>query len=130
MLFFILSAPTIIAQEPVYLYRDDIVGRWIEYKRVVDGVEKMSGEHPDTYIFRDNGVFHKGEAAEGVIVFNITGRYQIEDNRIKITYVNYLLNKTNRRPITLELDVLSISDEGMIATILGSTPESKIYFRR
>lgn len=118
------------AQEPVFLYRDDIVGRWTEYKRVVDSMEKTVGEYPDTYIFRENGVFHKGEAAEGVIVFNITGRYQVDGNRIKITYVNYLLNKASRKTTTLELEVLSISDEGLIVRILASTPECKIYFKR
>lgn len=94
--------------------KENIVGRWIEVERTEGEKTKPAGEFPDTYIFRDNMVFHKGEAAEGVIVFNITGKYEVEGNFITIYYNNYLLDRLNRlKPKKIHFKVLSVSGDGM-----------------
>lgn len=94
--------------------KENIVGRWVEAERTEGEKTKPAGEFPDTYIFRDNMVFHKGEAAEGVIVFNITGKYEIEGDLITIYYNNYLLNKANRlKPKKIQFKILSVSDDEM-----------------
>lgn len=94
--------------------KENIVGRWVEAERTEGEKTKPAGEFPDTYIFRDNMVFHKGEAAEGVIVFNITGKYEMEGDLITIYYNNYLLNKANRlKPKKIQFKILSVSDDEM-----------------
>lgn len=94
--------------------KENIVGRWVEAERTEGEKTKPAGEFPDTYIFRDNMVFHKGEAAEGVIVFNITGKYEMEGDFITIYYNNYLLNKANRlKPKKIQFKILSVSDDEM-----------------
>ncbi|MDR1503248.1 MAG: hypothetical protein LBT43_12435 [Prevotella sp.] len=94
--------------------KENIVGRWVEAERTEGEKTKPAGEFPDTYIFRGNMVFHKGEAAEGVIVFNITGKYEMEGDFITIYYNNYLLNKANRlKPKKIQFKILSVSDDEM-----------------
>lgn len=96
----------------------NIVGRWVEAERTEGEKTKPAGEFPDTYIFRDNMVFHKGEAAEGVIVFNITGKYEMEGDFITIYYNNYLLNKANRlKPKKIQFKILSVSDDEMYVMV-------------
>lgn len=75
----------------------DIVGRWIEIKRIVgDSIQNFT-EHQDTYVFRSNQIFHKGEAAEGVIIFNITGKYSVKGDTISIIYKDYLNRMSSRQ---------------------------------
>lgn len=98
--------------------KENIVGRWVEAERTEVEKTKPAGEFPDTYIFRDNMVFHKGEAAEGVIVFNITGKYEMEGDLITIYYNNYLLNKANRlKPKKIQFKILSVSDDEMYVMV-------------
>lgn len=98
--------------------KENIVGRWVEAERTEGEKTKPAGEFPDTYIFRDNMVFHKGEAAEGVIVFNITGKYEMEGDIITIYYNNYLLNKANRlKPKKIQFKILSVSDDEMYVMV-------------
>ncbi|EGK00740.1 MULTISPECIES: hypothetical protein [Dysgonomonas] len=98
--------------------KENIVGRWVEAERTEGEKTKPAGEFPDTYIFRDNMVFHKGEAAEGVIVFNITGKYEMEGDFITIYYNNYLLNKANRlKPKKIQFKILSVSDDEMYVMV-------------
>lgn len=98
--------------------KENIVGRWVEAERTEGEKTKPAGEFPDTYIFRDNMVFHKGEAAEGVIVFNITGKYEMEGDLITIYYNNYLLNKANRlKPKKIQFKILSVSDDEMYVMV-------------
>ena len=98
--------------------KENIVGRWVEAERTEGEKTKPAGEFPDTYIFRDNMVFHKGEAAEGVIVFNITGKYEMEGDFITVYYNNYLLNKANRlKPKKIQFKILSVSDDEMYVMV-------------
>lgn len=98
--------------------KENIVGRWVEAERTEGEKTKPAGEFPDTYIFRDNMVFHKGEAAEGVIVFNITGKYEMEGDFITIYYNNYLLNNANRlKPKKIQFKILSVSDDEMYVMV-------------
>jgi hypothetical protein len=109
--------PIMKSQDGLSLQKEDIAGRWVERKRM-EGNSIKQVEFPDTYIFRDNMVFHKGEAADGVIVFNITGRYTIDADSIVIYYNNYLLNRVNRqKPKKMQLKALSVSRGEMLVLI-------------
>ena len=111
--------------------KENVVGRWIEVERTEGEKTKAAGEFPDTYIFRDNMVFHKGEAAEGVIVFNITGKYEMEGDFITIYYNNYLLNRANRmKPKKILFKVLSVSDDEMHIVVKDYDYEYKMLLNR
>lgn len=129
--FLLVFFQTLKSQESIPLYRDDVVGRWVEQKRIEGDKVTESGEYADTYIFRDTGVFHKGEASEGVILFNITGRYKIEDDTISILYADYLKNKEARKEFEVLLfKVLSISDDSMSVSVTDGNKEYKMILKR
>ncbi|MBK5721929.1 hypothetical protein JGH11_13700 [Dysgonomonas sp. Marseille-P4677] len=131
LLFLLAFSQLLRSQESISLYRDDIVGRWIEQKRIEGDKEIVAGEYPDTYIFRDTGVFHKGEASEGVILFNITGRYKIENDIISIIYADYLQDMDKRKePKLLSFKVLSISDEGMLVSVTDYEKKYRMILKR
>lgn len=111
-LFFCSFSLFIKSQDKVSISKEDIAGRWMEFKRIEgDNITEIR-EHPDTYIFRDNMVFHKGEAAEGVIIFNITGRYTVEGNLITIFYKDYLKKNASAEDFKkLVLEVLSLNED-------------------
>lgn len=89
-----------------------ITGRWMESKRIDgDSIVEIT-EHPDTYIFRENMIFHKGEAAEGIIVFNITGRYTVAENRITVFYKDYLKKGADKEDAKkLIFEILYINED-------------------
>lgn len=132
ILFSLLAISQYIkSQDTIPLYRDDIVGRWVEQMRIEGNVETQAMEYPDTYIFRDNGVFHKGEAAEGIIIFNITGRYKIEGDTISILYADYLQDRQRRaEQKELLFKVLSLSDEGLCVAVTDGNRKYKMILKR
>ena len=113
ILFF--SIPTIVkSQDSIPSLKERIVGRWIETSRIEGENVKTINEYADTYIFKDNMVFHKGEASEGVILFNIAGRYMVENNDIVIYYRDYMQkNASNKKAIKLVFKVLTLSENKM-----------------
>ena len=134
IIFFISFAQLTKSQDSLStpsLEKENIVGRWIEVERTEGNSTKQIGEFPDTYIFRDNMVFHKGEAAEGVIVFNITGKYDVEGDSITVYYNNYLLNKANRvKPKKIQFKVLSITEKEMLVLVKDYDYEYKMLLNK
>ncbi|MFV0419259.1 MAG: hypothetical protein ACK5KT_11085 [Dysgonomonas sp.] len=118
-LFFCSFSLFIKSQDKISVQQEDISGRWMENKHIEgDNVIEIA-EHPDTYIFRDNMVFHKGEAAEGVIIFNITGRYTLEGNLITIYYKDYLKkNASAEKAKKLVFEVLSLNEDKTEMSVL------------
>jgi len=111
----VFSIPTIVrSQDSIPSLKERIVGRWIETSRIEGENVKTINEYADTYIFKDNMVFHKGEASEGVILFNIAGRYMVENNDIVIYYRDYMQkNASNKKAIKLVFKVLTLSENKM-----------------
>lgn len=129
--FLILFIQNLKSQESVPLYRDDIVGRWTEQKRIEGDLITEVGDYPDTYIFRDTGVYHKGEATEGVILFNIAGRYKIEGDTISILCADYLQNKGGKTEFhTLLFKVLSVSDQNMTVSVTDGDRKYEMILKR
>lgn len=60
--------------------KGDIAGRWVEVKETDKPRQYSETEYPYIYIFKDDYTFHLGESMDGVILFNITGKYLIEKN--------------------------------------------------
>lgn len=107
--FFCLLFQNIFSQE-ILLDRENIIGRWIEVKEINNKIENT--EYPDTYIFRDNGTFHLGEASNGVILFNIAGKYTIEEDTIKIIYFDLIQNPShNEKAKQMLLKATSINND-------------------
>lgn len=113
ILVFLCSFPIYVkSQDSIPSLKESIVGRWMESKRIEGESVKDIGEHPDTYVFRDNMIFHKGESAEGVILFNITGQYTVEDNSIVVLYKDYLKkNATAEKSKKLVFNILSMNED-------------------
>ena len=119
------------SQDSLSLAKEDVTGRWTEYKRIEGDSEKQIGEYADTYIFRENMVFHKGEASEGVILFNITGRYAIEGDSIVIFYRDYIEKNASKQDAKkLILKVLSHSGDGMLVQVSDYDYEYKMVLKK
>lgn len=112
IILFIIAIPLSLKSQDIKFTESDIVGRWIEVARIEGDSEKEITEFNDTYVFRDNGLFHKGEAAEGIILFNITGRYLVEEDVITIAYKDYISrDASSQKAKKLIFKVLSLSGE-------------------
>lgn len=90
--------------------KSDIAGRWVEVKETDKPGQYLETEYPYIYIFKDDNTFHLGESMDGVILFNITGKYLIEKNNINITYFEFLQNNNAKKimPKQLSLEITSL----------------------
>ncbi len=114
LIILVTGLPSVIkAQDSIPSLNKRITGRWIESKRINGNLVKEITSNPDTYIFRDNLTFHKGEVAEGVILFNVAGRYTATGDSIVIHYQDFTQKGTNRKVKKLVLKVLSLSEKEM-----------------
>lgn len=106
--------------------KEDIVGRWIE-ERDTDN----ESENAYTYIFRDNMVFHLGEAYEGVILFNIAGKYAIQGDTISVIFYDFVHGSANNRKARhISFKVLSIDKDKMSVLAKDEEYEYKLFLKR
>lgn len=119
----------VYAQDAKSLSVLDISGRWTKES---EGLEATSsGGDSFVYIFKDDMVFHCGEIFEGVILFNITGKYTIEGNLVKIIYFDFSQNNGNsKKAKQLTFKVLSIDKNRMEALVNDYDYEYKIILKR
>jgi hypothetical protein len=131
VVFLLGFSHVLLSQDTISVSKKALVGRWTEIKRMEGDNERIIKEYPDTYIFTHNMIFHKGEMAEGVIVFNVTGKYNIERNTITVYYVNYLEKEAGRRaPKKMQFIVLSISDNEMDVLVKDYDYEYRMLLRK
>jgi len=132
IILLISSFPLVMkSQDTVSLIKEDIVGRWIETKRIEGDNIKEITEYHDTYIFRDNMIFHKGEASEGVILFNITGKYTVEEDSIIIFYRDYIKkNASSEDAKKLVFKILSLEGDEMLVSVQDYDYEYKMVLKR
>lgn len=89
-----------------------ITGRWIEITRIEGEISTPITEYQDTYIFRKNKLFHKGESSEGIILFNITGKFSVENNIVSIIYKDYTNKETSSgKAKEVVFEILSINKD-------------------
>ncbi|MDR2950427.1 MAG: hypothetical protein LBV71_14640 [Prevotella sp.] len=113
----------------VLLNKEDIIGRWVEVKEINNQIEDI--EFPYTYIFRDNDTFHLGEASDGVILFNVAGKYTIHEDVISIIYLDFLKgNAHNRKAKQISLKVLSINSNLMTAMVTDYDYSYKLLLKK
>lgn len=131
--FLSITLPLMTYSQNINFSDKDLVGRWIEIERIEgDQITEITTNN-DTYIFRENLIFHKGESTEGLILFNIAGKYSVEDTFITIIYKNYTDKVTEKqKPNTLKLEVLSIdkSKNELILNIKDYDYEYQIKLKR
>lgn len=131
--FLSIALPLMTYSQNINFSEKDLVGRWIEIERIEgDQITEITTNN-DTYIFRENLIFHKGESTEGLILFNIAGKYSVEDTFITIIYKNYTDKVTEKqKPNTLKLEVLSIdkSKNELILNIKDYDYEYQIKLKR
>lgn len=98
LLFCLLSISFLhLFGQDVSYTKGDIAGRWVEVKETDKPGQYSEPEYPYIYIFKDDYTFHLGESMNGVILFNITGKYLIEKNSIGITYFEFLQNSNTKK---------------------------------
>lgn len=132
MLFLLLVSTICYSQEQKpTINKENVSGRWTEVKRIEGDTSYDAGDYPDTYIFRDNMVFHKGESSEGVILFNITGRYTIEGDSVVIFYRDYTeANASKREAKKLIFDILSLSKDEMFVLVSDYDYSYKLLLKK
>lgn len=127
---FLFLSQLVVSQEPSVITKNDIVGRWIEFQRIQGDSVQLISQNPDTYIFRDNMIFHKGSAAEGIIIFNITGKYTIEGDSIIVSYRDYMRRRaTAQKSKELIFKVLSKSSNEMEVIVHDYDYEYKMILK-
>ncbi|NDV78836.1 hypothetical protein [Dysgonomonas sp. 511] len=121
----------LVAQETHVSAKEKIEGRWHEYKRIQGDSTTFIIENPDTYIFKENMVFHKGEATDGMILFNIAGKYKLEDGAIIIYYQDYLdKNVKKQSPKKLVFKLLSLSKDEMHVLVQDYNYEYEMMLKK
>jgi len=125
---FLFCNLSVFSQDKLSINKEDIVGRWVEDIDVVsDSIEK----YPYTYIFRDNMVFHLGEANEGVILFNITGKYTLEGDLISIVYYDFIHGRAeNRKANYVTYRILSLDNDKMTLLAKDQEYEYKVFLKK
>lgn len=108
----------------------EIQGRWESFAYNLSEQNDQEATPLHAYYFKDNMVFHRGEIVDGAIIFNITGRYSISGDSIKLVYQDYL-NQTQatrkvkkavfrifyKSPNRLDLDIVEPADQNPISLI-------------
>lgn len=121
---------TVFSQDILPLSVADINGRWIKVNEDAESSEDAGGGDY-TYIFRENGTFHCGEIHEGVILFNIAGKYVLEGNLIKVVYFDFSQSKPSTpKPKHITFNVLSVSYDRLDILVQDYDYEYKIVLKR
>lgn len=94
--------------------KEDIIGRWVEDADLESDSNHIEA-HPYTYIFRENMIFHLGEIYDGVIIFNIAGKYTLDHNIISVIYYDLINgNAKTRKAHHISYEIVSLKNERMI----------------
>lgn len=129
----LILLPLVVHSQDIRFSEEDIVGRWIEVERIKGDKTTEITVNNDTYIFRENLIFHKGESSEGLILFNIAGKFSIEGNCITIIYKDYLDRKAkNQKAKTVKFEVLFIdeSKNELIVNVIDYDYEYRMKLKR
>lgn len=113
----VVHAQDIKPVDSVVLYKENIVGRWIEKTRFNNINDSVSAQ-PYTYIFKEDNLFHRGTATNDVLIFNVAGRFQVENDTISIFYQDYLHCRSgDNKAQTMLFRIVSWSDTQMTAIV-------------
>lgn len=120
-----IQAQDITPVDSVVLDSGHIVGRWGEKSRF-DNEGNATPTQPYTYIFKNDKVFHRGTTTNDVLIFNVTGRFNVQNDLIVLSYKDYL----NRRPGVnkeqqMTLRILVWGEEQMTAIV--NEPHTQEY---
>ena len=106
--------------------RKDIIGRWTDITQTKNG---NTNNKEYTYIFRDNFTFHIGETSNNVILFNIAGRYQIDNDSIKTVYFDFSQHKAAKAQRT-SYKIESLKNDSLVLIIKDIEYEYKTILKR
>lgn len=112
---------------------EDLIGRWIEEERyAIDNSTENIVKYPLVYIFYDDMKFTLGEQTEGMVVFGISGHYELENGCMKMWYRNYLVGVNDSlKERTMNSKILSMTKDKIEVEITESPYKSyRAIFRR
>lgn len=112
--------------DSVVLEKEHLVGRWVEKTRFMNMQDTIIPKHPYTYIFKEDGIFHRGATTEDVLIFNVAGRYGVEGDTVTISYRDYTSQRPGRnKGRTMIFKIIAWSEEQMTAIV--SEPYDREY---
>ncbi|MDR1706397.1 MAG: hypothetical protein LBR46_00160 [Prevotella sp.] len=110
--------------------KEDIVGRWVEDISLKSDSNHIEA-HSYTYIFRENMIFHLGEIYNGIILFNIAGKYTLDNNIISVVYYDLINgNAKTRKAHHISYEIVSLKNERMILLTRDYNYDYKISLKR
>lgn len=113
-----LHAQDINPVDSVILQKEHVVGRWIEKSRFVNQGDTVPAQ-PYTYIFKEDQMFHRGTTTNDVLIFNVTGRFDVLKDRVTISYRDYLSRRLGaNKERTMTLRILAWSEKQMTAIVI------------
>lgn len=80
------NTPALVVKDSTALTYSLVEGRWIE---------EREGEPNNIYVFRKDSSFFKAVDNPELLIFNVSGRYQLEGDSIKIFYQNISNNRVS-----------------------------------
>lgn len=121
----LLSATdTVPIQDTIKLELQHVEGRWIE-------ANKNSEDKRNIYVFRPEYTFHKAIDNDDVLVFNITGKFELSNDSIKVYYQDFSRpNVRKPRVRTMIFRVIALSDDELNINITEYNKTQFIRLRR
>ncbi len=103
------------------LAKEDILGRWESFPYSLSEEQSADREPLHIYYFKDSTVFHRGEIKGDAVIFNVTGRYSIMGDSIRMVYQDYLnQTQSTRKTYRQIFRVFYKSEERLDVDILDS----------
>lgn len=102
--------------------KSDIVGRWQEVERTLDPNNPLAQEPSAIYIFKEDGNFHKGRETEGLMLFDVAGRYEIKADTIHVLYFDFSRSQStgSAKAKRMSMKVLNCSDDELNVAVRQS----------
>lgn len=122
---------SVVPQQACPLSKEYIAGRWGSNSYILDDVSLDSIVPMKIYFFKDNLTFHRGDVTKGAVIFNITGRYSISGDTLKMYYQDYL-NQTQatRKPQKTFFKIFYHDDNRMDIDIIEPKNQLPLILRR
>lgn len=114
------------------IHEEDLIGRWIEEERYIGNSTENMLKNPLVYIFYDDMKFSRGEQSDGIVIFGVSGHYDVDNGYVKMWYRNYITeNASSSKERTMYSKILSMTKDKAEVEVTESPYNSyRSIFRR